>query len=163
MSEFNYQRYLASREWALLKERVKERDGNTCELCFAAPHENTHHLTYERLGHEDLSDLMGVCRPCHEWLSGKRESAPLDDLLFVVSNRLDVSAVPGRDMARALYNGEIAAWQSAIHLLVPYAVGPDGVRRGPRVVSCLGPSCPFCAQVDELWPLFFENLLVGDA
>jgi hypothetical protein len=29
-----------------------------------------HDKTYDRLGHEDLSDLLGVCRPCHDFLGG---------------------------------------------------------------------------------------------
>src|SRR2546426_1847649 len=65
-----YQKYLASREWALLKERVRERSGGICERCKSAPHQATHHLTYERVGQELLEDLLGVCEPCHEFVSG---------------------------------------------------------------------------------------------
>lgn len=71
-----YQRYLASREWALLKAAVRRRSGGTCERCHAAPHDETHHLTYERIGQERLEDLLGVCEPCHEFLSGKRSEDP---------------------------------------------------------------------------------------
>jgi hypothetical protein len=74
---FNYQEYLASREWALLKNRVRERSGGICERCKKAPQQATHHKTYERIGHESLDDLLGVCNPCHEWLSGKTDDDPL--------------------------------------------------------------------------------------
>jgi hypothetical protein len=37
---------------------------------------DTHHKTYARLGHEWLSDLQGICTPCHEWLSGKSNLDP---------------------------------------------------------------------------------------
>ena len=73
---FDYYRYMASREWALKKEAVKERSGGICERCKTGPHQNTHHLTYEHLGDERLDELQGVCRACHEWLSGKREDDP---------------------------------------------------------------------------------------
>lgn len=73
---FDYQRYLASREWALLREAVRQRSGNLCERCRARPHENTHHLTYARIGHEDLEDLLAVCRLCHAYLSGKSAVDP---------------------------------------------------------------------------------------
>lgn len=73
---FDYQEYLASREWALLKNMVRQRSGGTCERCHRAPHQSTHHKTYARIGHELLEDLLGVCNPCHEWLSRKRDDDP---------------------------------------------------------------------------------------
>lgn len=71
----NYHEYLASREWALKKRQVRERSGGLCERCGAAQ-EATHHLTYERLGDERLDDLLAVCRPCHEFLSGVIDTDP---------------------------------------------------------------------------------------
>ena len=56
----NYHEYIASREWALRKRAVKERSGGICERCKKRPHQQTHHLTYERLGDERLEDLQGV-------------------------------------------------------------------------------------------------------
>lgn len=72
----NYHEYLASREWAILKNAVRERSGGVCERCGLAPHTQTHHLTYERLGNERLEDLQGVCRGCHEFLSAKSSFDP---------------------------------------------------------------------------------------
>lgn len=73
----DYHQYMASREWALKREAVKERANNTCERCHDAPIQSTHHLTYERLGHEDVDqDLLGICRPCHEFLSARRTDDP---------------------------------------------------------------------------------------
>jgi hypothetical protein len=69
-------RYYASREWALLKERVRERSGGNCERCGDRPYEQTHHLTYERLGNELLEDLQGLCAQCHEYVSGKTSEDP---------------------------------------------------------------------------------------
>lgn len=74
----DYQRYLASREWALKREEVRERSGNCCEHCFSAPQQAVHHLTYASVGDEPLEDLMAVCNPCHEFLSGKIEYNPLN-------------------------------------------------------------------------------------
>lgn len=68
--------YLASREWALLKEQVRVRSGGCCERCAVGDHEQTHHVTYERLGHERLDDLLGVCEACHLYLSGKSDDDP---------------------------------------------------------------------------------------
>ena len=72
----DYQKYLASREWRLKRQEVIQRYGNVCWRCQDAPIENIHHLTYERVGHEEMDDLMGVCRPCHEYLSAERKDDP---------------------------------------------------------------------------------------
>lgn len=79
----DYGRYLASREWALLREAVRRRSRGRCERCPHGRHDETHHLTYERIGHERLEDLLGVCRACHAFLSGKSD--------------VDPAAAPGRD------------------------------------------------------------------
>jgi hypothetical protein len=68
--------YYASREWAVLKEVVRERSGGNCERCRVAPGENVHHQTYERMYEERPEDLVHVCRPCHEFLSGRRDGDP---------------------------------------------------------------------------------------
>jgi hypothetical protein len=77
MNRSDYHKYLASREWALLKEQVRKRSGGACERCKVGLYAATHHLTYERLGHERLEDLLAVCEPCHEFLSGKSDVDPL--------------------------------------------------------------------------------------
>lgn len=66
---FSYHGYLATREWALLKRQLRLRSHGVCENCHRRPYEETHHVTYERLGHEELTDLMAVCRLCHEYFS----------------------------------------------------------------------------------------------
>ncbi len=76
MKSVDYQEYMASREWALLRVRVKARAHGVCERCGRAPVTQTHHLTYARLGHEWLKDLQGVCAGCHEWLSGVSQVDP---------------------------------------------------------------------------------------
>ena len=75
---FDYKRYLASREWATLREAVRKRAGNACERCDILPMQVVHHLTYERIGHERLEDLQAICKPCHEYESGKCPYDPID-------------------------------------------------------------------------------------
>jgi hypothetical protein len=73
---FDYDRYLCSRSWALKREAVKARAGNICERCKSAPIRDVHHLSYENVGQEDLADLEGLCRPCHEFLSAVSDHDP---------------------------------------------------------------------------------------
>lgn len=78
-TKFNYQRYLASREWGLLKRQVRERSGGNCERGHleAVAATAVHHTTYERIGHEDLADLLHVCEACHEFLGGHSDRDPV--------------------------------------------------------------------------------------
>jgi hypothetical protein len=73
---FDYPRYLASREWAQRKEAVRRRARGICERCDNGPMRSVHHLTYEHVGCEPLEDLLGVCNPCHNFLSAKSDFDP---------------------------------------------------------------------------------------
>jgi hypothetical protein len=85
---FDYQRYLASRNWALKKVAVGERADGMCERCSRGPMESVHHLTYQRIGLENLEDLLGVCNPCHAWLSAKADYDPVVAILGQVRDAL---------------------------------------------------------------------------
>lgn len=65
-----YEAYLKTEEWNSLRVKVFENCKGVCEVCENSPAEQVHHLTYERIGNEELDDLMGVCRPCHELIHG---------------------------------------------------------------------------------------------
>jgi len=61
-----YEAYLQTPQWQLRRRRVLERADFRCEGCRQAPATQVHHLTYKRLGHEMLFDLVAVCDACHE-------------------------------------------------------------------------------------------------
>jgi hypothetical protein len=69
-----YEAYLRSPEWHQLRAAVFERCGGICEVCEDAAAKQAHHFTYERIGHEELADLLGVCKPCHELIHGPRST-----------------------------------------------------------------------------------------
>jgi len=72
-----YQRYLAGREWGLLKQQVKARSGGICERCKINPSDAVHHLTYERKYNERLEDLQDTCEACHKFTHGLSGEDPL--------------------------------------------------------------------------------------
>lgn len=73
----DYHKYMGSREWALKRNEVHKRANGVCERCHNADIKNVHHISYKRLGDEDVDqDLLGLCRPCHEYLSAKRDDDP---------------------------------------------------------------------------------------
>ncbi len=88
MDDFDYPRYLASRSWALRKAAVRERADDVCERCLTSPMQSVHHLTYQRIGHENLEDLLGVCNPCHRWLSAVADHDPVTAPLAEVRDAL---------------------------------------------------------------------------
>lgn len=69
-----YQHYLQSREWAMLSRMCLQRDKYICKAklkgCIGRASE-AHHLTYERVYHEKLDDLMSVCHACHERITNE--------------------------------------------------------------------------------------------
>jgi hypothetical protein len=86
-----YYEYLRSRQWRFLCSCVWRRCHGICEQCGQEPMRHTHHLTYERLFHERLDDLLGLCELCHacsHW-HGAKPSKPLSwDELAVEFKRL---------------------------------------------------------------------------
>lgn len=62
---WQYRRYLRSGAWQALRKQVLRRAGWRCEDCSKRGPLDVHHLTYERFGHERLSDLTALCRECH--------------------------------------------------------------------------------------------------
>src|SRR3954463_3091477 len=75
----DYQTYKASREWAVRREAVRKRARDKCERCLNADMQQVHHETYANTGNEPLEDLVGLCRPCHEFISAKTTIDPLTD------------------------------------------------------------------------------------
>lgn len=64
----DYHEYIQSKEWKAKAKAAKYRAGYRCEQCGTMKPEHllhTHHLTYERLGHERKSDLKVLCNECH--------------------------------------------------------------------------------------------------
>jgi len=71
-----YRAYLCSREWSEKRNAVKSRCSGVCERCRMAPVECVHHLTYARKYEENLDDLLGCCRRCHEFVHGMSDDDP---------------------------------------------------------------------------------------
>lgn len=59
-----YKEYLDSPAWEMKRDKVKERDGGQC-VCGTQATE-VHHKTYKNIGKEPLSDLVALCKECHD-------------------------------------------------------------------------------------------------
>ncbi len=60
-----YKAHLASEKWARYRQRVLKRDNWRCTGCGDTQGLEVHHLTYERLGKERLTDCTTLCHTCH--------------------------------------------------------------------------------------------------
>ncbi len=68
-----YAEYIRSPGWKRLRDAVLARARGRCEHCPKAPSRLTiHHLTYARFRTELLTDLVALCKPCHEIADEKR-------------------------------------------------------------------------------------------
>ena len=65
MDTAEYHSYLQSPEWKTKVSLIKQRD-KVCQLTGATTQLEVHHITYDRLGNEDLSDLVLLSRSAHQ-------------------------------------------------------------------------------------------------
>lgn len=61
----DYEQYIISVDWMYKRQEALYRDGYKCCLCGRNRELEVHHLTYERLGNENLEDLMTLCVRCY--------------------------------------------------------------------------------------------------
>ena len=66
-----YEKYLASREWAVRRALSLWLASDTCEVCSSKDRLEVHHKTYARLTHELDDDLIVLCRTCHSLVHEK--------------------------------------------------------------------------------------------
>ncbi|MBD0381299.1 HNH endonuclease signature motif containing protein [Paenibacillus sedimenti] len=62
-----YANYIKTAHWIRARAAAISKHGKVCFNCKVTLEKdiNVHHLTYERRGHEDLNDLIVLCRECH--------------------------------------------------------------------------------------------------
>ena len=65
----DYETYIKSKEWKLVRQRYFK--SNMPQVCFACNTKketgfHLHHKTYKRLGKEKLTDLVLLCKECHQ-------------------------------------------------------------------------------------------------
>ena len=71
MRSVEYDQHLKSAKWNVTRSEIIIRDGGMCTQCGATTRLDVHHITYRNLGHEPLTDLVTLCRSCHDGRHGK--------------------------------------------------------------------------------------------
>lgn len=69
-----YLAYLESSTWKIKRLEALRLASYRCQNCggAAGPNLQVHHLNYERLGYEEQSDLVVLCKWCHKIKDGER-------------------------------------------------------------------------------------------
>ena len=71
--------YLQSPQWRVRRAHAIFKAHGSCMHCRRGGRPlEVHHLTYDRLGHEDPSDLVALCHECHEKADAQRRRATED-------------------------------------------------------------------------------------
>lgn len=69
-----YQKYLNSPHWQKIRQEVFKEYGHRCDQCGSSKNLRVHHITYENLGEEQISDLVPLCEDCHKKLHDPNNS-----------------------------------------------------------------------------------------
>lgn len=62
---FEYEAYLHSAQWQKIRSERLRVDNFKCQKCGRPFDLQVHHLIYDRIGHEDINDLITLCKNCH--------------------------------------------------------------------------------------------------
>ena len=75
MVDMEYSDYLNTDWWKSISAKRKEYDKGKCIDCGSSMQLNAHHINYDRLGRENLDDLITLCESCHHTRHLQEESA----------------------------------------------------------------------------------------
>ncbi len=64
-----YKEYLRTPEWKRKRMGAILRADRRCQVCNSPEQLTVHHRSYKRLGDEPASDLICLCRQCHDLFS----------------------------------------------------------------------------------------------
>jgi 5-methylcytosine-specific restriction endonuclease McrA len=74
--KIDYKSYIQSSQWKQRSSEAKAKAGWHCQVCNSTDRLETHHRTYDNLGHENDEDLIVLCHACHELFSKNGHLAP---------------------------------------------------------------------------------------
>lgn len=82
MTSQEYDNYISSAEWAEKRKQRMKIDHYRCCMCGKSGKLQVHHVSYDRLGHEDVfHDLCTLCPECHKLIHNyynRKRNRPLE-------------------------------------------------------------------------------------
>lgn len=67
----DYQEYLKSEGWKAKRNMILNMWGNRCALCNKGGEMHLHHRDYKRVGNEEVTDVIPLCKKHHELFHNK--------------------------------------------------------------------------------------------
>lgn len=71
-TKYFYHKYLQSDEWSKKREKRMLLDNRKCKICGRPFDLQVHHLTYQNVPFEKMSDLITVCKNCHQKIEAQK-------------------------------------------------------------------------------------------
>jgi hypothetical protein len=65
--------YYLTDHWKEFMRKIREFWGHRCAMCNSSERLDGHHRTYERLWHEEMTDVIPLCRKCHKVADVRRQ------------------------------------------------------------------------------------------
>jgi len=85
---FTYEDYMKTKHWKLTRDKFKKsnKTNGRCYVCNSKYEIHYHHLTYDRIGKERLTDLIELCSYCHRKVHNRisREISEVKNSMFIV-------------------------------------------------------------------------------
>lgn len=113
----DYAEYMQSDEWKRKRTRIRRRARGWCERCGVNRRYAIHHLTYERLGHEELGDLLAVCQGCHDFLHAKSDYDPAQAVSSFTKEEIGVIRLykeMGMEVEEAVALRYVGPWEEVV-------------------------------------------------
>lgn len=82
----NYNEYILSEEWRNTRLWALDRADNKCQICCNKHSLQVHHNEYTRLGREIPSDLIVLCKKCHQLFHDSLPSKNNQDVTDVIND-----------------------------------------------------------------------------
>lgn len=86
----DYLKYLRTKKWKILKNKILKRDNNECKICNKTTNLECHHITYKNIFNEKDEDLITLCKGCHteEHNKIKQQNKTVDEYYSIQKNKL---------------------------------------------------------------------------
>ena len=76
-----YKEYLKTEDWKFAKNSVLVFWDHRCMICNSTKKLQVHHRTYERVGREQMNDLVPLCESCHTLFHYKMGLVPMESII----------------------------------------------------------------------------------
>ena len=149
LSAEEYRAYLQTPHWQKVRARRMQIDKYVCAFCGASDLLQVHHISYERLGHEEVrTDLVTLCADCHHRLHQLiDDEKPYVDSLYrdwLIESNAAMKAIAEKYLDKQI--------EHLVRSATPFVVN-NGWRRKPTIVRVVEDALQYNAgrRIEHWW------------